>query len=143
MRLYQYERATGEVTNYTDIAFDIRRANRQQAIRWRQSSPAVRAPPLNLTDLAPSSWAAALERVLAADSRPRSRRELTADDPFLELMSPKRCAQEVYIDSGHPAVPPLRRCKLAVMCAVLHLEDEPYARCIGSAEEEGRDVESG
>ena len=48
----------------------------------------------------------------------------------------------MYIDSGHPAVPPLRRCKLAVLCAVLHLEDEPYARCIGSAEEEGRDVES-
>ena len=51
-------------------------------------------------------------------------------------------ANQVYIDSGHPAVPPLRRCKLAVLCAVLHLEDEPYARCIGSAEEEGRDVES-
>ena len=49
----------------------------------------------------------------------------------------------MYIDSGNPAVPPLRRCKLAVMCAVLHLEDEPYARCIGSAEEEGRNVESG
>ena len=92
----------GEVTNYTDVAFDIRRANRQQAIRWRQSSPAVRAPPRNLTDLAPSSWATALERVLAADSRPRSRRELAADDPFLELMSPKRCAQEVYLGSGQP-----------------------------------------
>ena len=82
-------------------------------------------------------------QVLAADRRPRSRRELAPDDPFLQLMSPKRCAQEVYIDSGNPAVPPLRRCKLAVMCAVLHLEDEPYARCIGSAEEEGRNVESG
>ena len=143
VRLYRYDRATGEISNFTDVSFDVRRANRQGAIRWHRASPLARAPPLNLTDLSPPSWAAAMEAVLASDSKPRSRRELAADDPFLQLMSPKRCAQEVYIDSGSPAVPPLRRCKLAVLCAVLHLEDEQYARCIGSGGEEGRDVESG
>ena len=65
-----------------------------------------------------------------------------AESTAVDHAGPKRCAQEVYIDSGNPAVPPLRRCKLAVMCAVLHLEDEPYARCIGSAESDAHNVES-
>ena len=39
--------------------------------------------------------------------------------------------QEVYIDSGDAAVPRLRRCKLAMLCAMLHVEDAPYGRCIG------------
>jgi hypothetical protein len=68
VRLYRYLRATGEISNYTDISFDVRRANRQQALKWRHTSPLVRAPPLNMSDLSPSSWAAAMERVIAADS---------------------------------------------------------------------------
>mgnify|MGYP004264997659 CR=1 FL=1 len=67
--------------------------------------------------------------------RPRRRatgtEEIGRDDPFLRYMSAHRCAQEVYTDSVTSPAPPLRRCKLAVLCAMLHVEDEPYARCIG------------
>ena len=72
-----------------------------------------------------------MRAVFDFDSRSRARRELSPHDPFLQYMSAARCKQEVYVDSGDAAVPPLRRCKLAVMCAMLHVEDEPYARCIG------------
>jgi len=51
--------------------------------------------------------------------------------------------EQVYIGSNESAtVPrgappgvrgPLRKCKLAVLCAMLHVEDEPYARCIQGA----------
>ena len=27
----------------------------------------------------------------------------------------------------------LRKCKLAVLCAMIHVEEEPYARCIQGA----------
>ena len=129
VRLYRYHRHTGQLLNYTDFSFELRQANRDGAIAWRRSSP-LHAPPLNLSDLSPVSWQRALSAVLEVDSRPRARHELAVTDPFLQLISPRRCAQEVYIDSGDAAVPPLRRCKMAMMCAMLHLEDEPYARCI-------------
>ena len=61
---------------------------------------------------------------------PHSQRELNAEDPFLRMYTPQRCAQQVYIESGPPSLPPLRRCKLAVLCAMLYLEDVPYARCL-------------
>ena len=118
-----------QLLNYTDFSFELRQANRDGAIAWRRASP-LHAPPLNLSDLSAASWQRALSAVMQADPRPHSRRELERTDPFLQLVSPKRCAQEVYIDSGDAAVPPLRRCKMAMLCAMLHLEDEPYARCI-------------
>jgi hypothetical protein len=46
-------------------------------------------------------------------------------------MSRKRCAREAYVASGREHVPPLRRCKLASLCAALHVADAPYAQCIG------------
>ena len=39
----------------------------------------------------------------------------------------------MFIDSGDAQVPPLRRCKLAALCAALHMADAPYAECIGMA----------
>ena len=51
--------------------------------------------------------------------------------------------EQVYIGSNESATVPrgappgvrgsLRKCKLAVLCAMLHVEDEPYARCIQGA----------
>ena len=69
--------------------------------------------------------------MLEFDSAPHSAAELDAADPFRLYMSPQRCELEAYVDSGDARVSKLRRCKLAELCAMLHLEDEPYARCIG------------
>ena len=148
VRLYAYDRAAGELRNYTDFTFDVRRANRRGEVRWA-AEPAL-APAggsggggggggatkdlsLGLASLAPEEWHRALRRLLASDggASAHSAEEIGRDDPFLRYMSAHRCAQEVYTDSVTSPAPPLRRCKLAVLCAMLHVEDEPYARCIG------------
>ena len=88
-------------------------------------------PPLNLSSLSAVSWRDAIRRMLEYDHAPTSSREIDASDPFLGWMGTERCNFEVYIDSGDRRVPPLRRCKLAALCAMLHVEDAPYARCLG------------
>ena len=93
--------------------------------------PGPRKPPLNLTSLQPSEWSRALRGVLAADHRPTSTVELSAADPFFRWVSAERCAREAYVESGAKSVPPLRKCKLAHVCAALHVDDAPYAECIG------------
>ena len=148
VRLYAYDRAAGELRNYTDFTFDVRRANRRGEVRWAAEpalAPAGRSGgggggggatkdlSLGLASLAPEEWHRALRRLLASDggASAHSAEEIGRDDPFLRYMSAHRCAQEVYTDSVTSPAPPLRRCKLAVLCAMLHVEDEPYARCIG------------
>ena len=81
VRLYSYDRQSGALLNYTDVSFDIRKANRDQAIRWRRASP-LRAPPLNLPDLSPASSERALRHVHEADSKPRSHHELSVRPPL-------------------------------------------------------------
>ena len=129
VRLYRYDRQTARVVDWMDFSFDLRLANRRGALRWEAQSP-LGAPPLNLSSLTPSAWRSALSRLLGSDA-PDSREVLRADDPFFEYLSAERCTDEVYVESGPPDVPALRRCKLAVLCAQLHLEDWQYAECIG------------
>ena len=102
----------------------------QGGVRWEAHS-ALQSQPLNLVSLSAASWYSAFDRLLQADHNPTSDRELEQTDPFFQWMSPQRCSREVYIDSGDARVPPLRRCKLAALCPVLHIEDAPYARCLG------------
>ena len=55
-----------------------------------------------------------------------------AEEPFVSAFGAERCQREVFVASGDEAAPPLIRCKLAVLCAMLHLEDVPYSRCVSS-----------
>ena len=130
VRLYHYDRRTGAILNFSDYSYDLRQANAEGSIRWRAES-ALRSAPLNLSTLSATAWREAVGRMLAADHEPTSSREILPSDPFLEWMTPEQCRREVYIDSGDSRVPPLRRCKLAILCSMLHLEDAPYARCLG------------
>lgn len=119
------------MTNVTDFSFDLPAANARGEAVWTPESPLgglLRLSSLNATELQRE-----LRRVLLSDE-PHSPRELSADDPFLSMYSPQRCAQQVYVASGPASLPPLRRCKLAVLCAMLHVEDKPYARCIGTSD---------
>eukprot|EP00966_Prymnesium_polylepis_P009219 212658-Prymnesium_polylepis.2 len=130
VRLYSFDRRTGAVVNFTDYSYDLRGANAMGSISW-SAEVALHTPPLNLSSLSAAAWRDALTRMLEHDHAPTSTRELSADDPFLRWMSPEQCKLEVYIDSGDRRVPPLRRCKLTALCSMLHIEDAPYARCLG------------
>lgn len=123
-------RARGTVVNVTDFSFDLPAANVRGKALWTPESPLGTG--LGLRSLNATEWQRVLRRVLFYDE-PLSRGEISADDPFIRMYNPQRCAQQVYIASGPASLPPLRRCKLAVLCAMLHVEDEPYARCIGTS----------
>ena len=135
LRLYRYSRRTGAPLDYEEYTLDLGRANRERRAQWDRRPSALRTPPLNLTSLAPAEWARALRAMLQADFHPTSTRELQPDDPFLQWVSPERCAREAYVGSGAAAVPPLRKCKLAHVCAALHIADDPYAECISGAQQ--------
>ena len=77
------------------------------------------------------AWAASLRALLRHDHRPTSTEELAAADPFLKWVTPARCRREAYVESGRPEVPALRKCKLAHLCAALHVADDEYGECIG------------
>ena len=130
VRLFHFDRRAGAIVNFTDYSFDVRQANAEGSVRWRASSP-LRTAPLNLSSLSPTTWHDAVRWMLETDHAPTSSREIAPSDPFLQWMRPERCQREVYIDSGDARVPPLRRCKLAQLCSMLHVEDAPYARCLG------------
>ena len=126
VRLVHFERPSGHVLNVTDFSFDLPSANARGEATWTAASPLNE---LELRSLNATEWQRVLRGMLFSDE-PHSQRELNAEDPFLRMYAPQRCAQQVYIESGPPSLPPLRRCKLAVLCAMLYLEDEPYARCL-------------
>ena len=98
---------------------------------WRRVASALHSPPLNLSALTPTEWQRALRRLLDADHRPTATDELSPSDPFFGWVSAARCAREAYVGSGRAEVPPLRKCKLAHLCAALHVDDAGYAACIG------------
>ncbi|KAL1525653.1 hypothetical protein AB1Y20_020503 [Prymnesium parvum] len=130
VRLYYYNRSSGAVVDFVDYSHDLRQSNAAGRINWRVEA-ALRKAPLNLSSLSAVAWESAARRMLEYDHAPQSQRELDPHDPFLSWMSSERCKMEVYIASGDSRVPPLRRCKLAVLCPMLHLEDAPYAQCLG------------
>ena len=131
LRLYKYSRRTGRPLDYAEWTLDVTRANEAGRAAWRATPSALRSSPLNLTDMGAPAWARALRALLHADHRPHSSDELDPADPFLQWVSAERCAREAYVASGRAQVPPLRKCKLAHLCAALHLADAPYAECIG------------
>ena len=109
IRLYRYQRSTGQPIDFEDFTLDLPASNREGRAAWSRRPTALHTPPLNLSDLSASEWARGLRRVLSADHRPSVTDELRADDPFLSWMSPARCAREAYVGSGSPHVPPLRK----------------------------------
>ena len=131
LRLYRYSRRTGVPLDFTEHRLNVSEANAMRRATWRTTPSALHTPPLNLSSLAATEWSDALHAMLQYDHRPRATAELDASDPFLRWVSTERCAREAYVASGRPEVPALRKCKLAHLCAALHVADAPYAQCIG------------
>ena len=148
LRLYRYSRRTGAPIDFVDYTIDLEAANARthgggdggSGARggnvggnglWRRVASALHSPPLNLSALTPTEWQRALRRLLDADHRPTATDELSPSDPFFDWVSAARCAREAYVGSGRKEVPPLRKCKLAHLCAALHVDDAGYAACIG------------
>ena len=138
LRLYRYSRTNGAPLDFADYTLDLAKANARGEAEWREAPSALHTHPLNLSALTPSEWARGLRSMLRADHRPASAAELDAADPFLHWVSAERCTREAYVGSGRPGVPPLRKCKLAHLCASLHIDDEGYAECIGQPLAAGR-----
>ena len=131
LRLYKYSRRTGRVLDFTEYTLNVTTANAERRAQWRVTPTALGTLPLNLSSMSASEWARALRGMLRHDHNPTATAELSLADPFLQWVSPERCAREAYVDSGRSDVTKLRRCKLAHLCAALHVADAPYAECIG------------
>ena len=131
LRLYSYSRLTGQILDFRDFSLNVPNSNRHKVARWVEAPSALHCDALNLTSLAPAEWERALSSMLAFDHRPRSTDELHPADPFFSWVSQERCTSQAYVESGPMSVPPLRKCKLAHVCAALHVDDKQYAECIG------------
>ena len=131
IRLYRYSRRTGAPIDFTEYRLDIDKANANGYAEWQRAPSALHTPPLNLNNMSAAEWARALRGMLNHDHRPTSTDELQPTDPFLKWVSAERCEREAYVESGSKMVPKLRKCKLAHLCAALHVQDASYAECIG------------
>ena len=131
LRLYSYSRPPGTSWTFATSRSMSRTSNRHKVARWVEAPSALHCDALNLTSLAPAEWERALSSMLAFDHRPRSTDELHPADPFFSWVSQERCTSQAYVESGPMSVPPLRKCKLAHVCAALHVDDKQYAECIG------------
>ena len=131
LRLYHYSRSTGRPLDFSEWRLDVTGANARGRAEWVRAPSALHTPPLNLSSMSAEAWGDSLRAMLAYDHRPASTEELLPLDPFLAWVGRERCAREAYVDSGRKEVPPLRKCKLAHLCAALHLADGPYSECIG------------
>lgn len=130
VRLYFFNRSTGVVLDFKEYSYDLSLANAKGSVNW-SAEDALHRLPINASTLSAPMWQQVFRRMIEFDHAPTSTVELDPADPFLKWMSAERCKREVYIDSGDSRIPPLRRCKLAALCSILHLEDAPYSQCLG------------